>query len=82
MLPVPIEDRTVPERSEWGTVVSLKIPMTTKIPLAYFITFRCYGTWLHGDSRSSVDRFNRRFKEAFCPPNKQTILAKCECISS
>lgn len=27
--------------------------MTTE-PLAYFITFRCYGTWLHGDPRGSV----------------------------
>jgi REP element-mobilizing transposase RayT len=25
-------------------------------PLAYFITFRCYGTWLHGDERGAVDR--------------------------
>ena len=25
-------------------------------PLAYLITFRCYGTWLHGDERGSVDR--------------------------
>jgi REP element-mobilizing transposase RayT len=24
-------------------------------PLAYFITFTCYGTWLHGDERGSVD---------------------------
>jgi REP element-mobilizing transposase RayT len=24
-------------------------------PLAYFITFTCYGTWLHGDDRGSVD---------------------------
>ena len=23
---------------------------------AYLITFRCYGTWLHGDERGSVDR--------------------------
>ncbi len=30
-------------------------------PLAFLITFRCYGTWLHGDERGSVDRrkFNR-----------------------
>jgi REP element-mobilizing transposase RayT len=27
--------------------------MTT--PLAYFITFTCYGTWLHGHDRGSVD---------------------------
>ena len=25
-------------------------------PLAYLITFRTYGTWLHGDERGSVDR--------------------------
>ena len=25
-------------------------------PLAYLITFRCYGTWLHGDERGAVDR--------------------------
>ncbi len=25
-------------------------------PLAYFITFTCCGTWLHGDERGSVDR--------------------------
>lgn len=25
-------------------------------PLAYLITFRCYGTWLHGDLRHSMDR--------------------------
>lgn len=25
-------------------------------PLAYLITIRTYGTWLHGDDRSSVDR--------------------------
>ena len=24
--------------------------------LAYLITFRCYGTWLHGDERGSMDR--------------------------
>jgi REP element-mobilizing transposase RayT len=26
------------------------------VVLAYFISFRCYGTWLHGDERGSVDR--------------------------
>ena len=27
-------------------------------PLAYFISFRSFGTWLHGDQRGSVDRFH------------------------
>ena len=30
----------------------------TDTPLALLITFRCYGTWLHGDERGSVDRHN------------------------
>ena len=25
------------------------------LPFAYLITFRCYGTWLHGDARGSMD---------------------------
>jgi REP element-mobilizing transposase RayT len=28
----------------------------TDTPLAYFISFRTYGTWLHGDKRGSTDR--------------------------
>ncbi len=30
-------------------------------PLGFLITIRCYGTWLHGDERGSMDRrtFNR-----------------------
>jgi hypothetical protein len=27
-----------------------------EFPLAYLITFRCYGTWLHGDKRGSYRR--------------------------
>jgi REP element-mobilizing transposase RayT len=30
----------------------------TDVPLAILVTFRCYGTWLHGDTRGSVDRHN------------------------
>lgn len=26
------------------------------LPIAYLITFRCYGTWLHGDKRGAMDR--------------------------
>jgi len=31
------------------------------VPVGYLITFRCYGTWLHGDERGSVDRHHRRY---------------------
>ena len=30
--------------------------MKNNFPLAYLITVRCYGTWLHGDERLTVDR--------------------------
>jgi REP element-mobilizing transposase RayT len=30
-------------------------------PLAYFLTWTCYGTWLHGDPRGSVDRHRNRY---------------------
>lgn len=30
-----------------------------EFPFAYLITFRCYGTWLHGDERGSYRRHSR-----------------------
>ena len=30
-------------------------------PLAYFLTFTTYGTWLHGREEGSVDRDNHVF---------------------
>src|SRR6266849_6415252 len=41
------------------------------IPLAYHLTFRCYGTWLHGEPRGSVDRFHNRYGTPLIPPNTQ-----------
>ena len=42
-----------------------------EFPLAYLITFRGYGTWLHGDRRGSVDRFHNRFGTPRLPPNER-----------
>jgi hypothetical protein len=42
----------------------------TDTPLAYFISFRSYGTWLHGDERGSIDRFNNRYRDPYIPPNE------------
>jgi len=30
-------------------------------PIAYLVTFRSYGTWMHGDERGSIDRHHRRY---------------------
>src|SRR5882762_1817626 len=38
-------------------------------PLGYLITFRAYGTWLHGDERGSVDRDHRIYGTPALPPS-------------
>ena len=40
-----------------------------EFPLAYLIMFRCYGTWLHGDQRGSMDRKHTVYGTARIPPN-------------
>ena len=43
-----------------------------EFPLAYLLTFRTYGTWLHGDERRSVDlRGQNVYGAPFVEPNKQ-----------
>lgn len=50
-----------------GSRVRYRLPASMRefpdehIPMAYLVTFRAYGTWLHGDKRGSVDRFHNRF---------------------
>src|SRR5207249_9910592 len=39
-------------------------------PLAFFITFACYGTWLHGDPRGSVDRDHSTYGTPYLPPDR------------
>ena len=44
---------------------------------AYLITFRCYGTWLHGDDRGSVDRrFYNRVGTPRITPDSEKMSAK------
>lgn len=40
-----------------------------EFPLAYLITFRTYGTWLHGDERGSIDRYHNEFRGPRVPEN-------------
>ncbi len=40
-------------------------------PVGYFISFRCYGTWLHGDSRGSVDPRHNRYGDEVRAPEPQ-----------
>jgi REP element-mobilizing transposase RayT len=42
----------------------------TDTPLAYFISFRSYGTWLHGDARGSIDRRHNVYGMPYMEPSK------------
>jgi len=42
----------------------------TDIPLGYLITFRCYGTCLHGDERESTDRYYNIYKSPHIPASQ------------
>jgi REP element-mobilizing transposase RayT len=44
-------------------------------PLAYFITFTTYGTWLHGDSPGSVDRDHNIPGTPFLSPDPERLAA-------
>ena len=43
-------------------------------PLAYLITFRCYGRWLHGEERGSIARRNfNRYGTPDMPANEKLV---------
>ena len=46
-------------------------PHSAYIPRGYLITFRAYGTWLHGDRRRSVDRFHNQYGTPDIPANER-----------
>ena len=39
-------------------------------PLGYLLTWPTYGTWLHGDARSSVDREHNQYDTPRLPPHE------------
>jgi hypothetical protein len=43
----------------------------TDTPLAYFISFHTYGTWLHGDKRGSIDRFHNAYLSPYIKRNER-----------
>ena len=42
----------------------------TDTPLAYLISFRTHGTWLHGDNRGSIDRFHNCYRSPYIALNE------------
>src|SRR5580658_6914900 len=54
-----------------GTLQTTAMWNNTDAPLAYLFTFRCDGTWLHGDERGAVDRFHNRYRAPLIPANQK-----------
>ena len=50
----------------------------TDIPLAFLITFRSHGTWLHGDERGSVNRLRNQYRSRRLPPEKKWLETNTE----
>ncbi|NOZ40535.1 MAG: hypothetical protein GXP24_09950 [Planctomycetes bacterium] len=48
---------------------------TSEFPPAYLITFRTYGSWLHGDTKGSVDRVHNRPDTDLVPPDERKFGA-------
>jgi REP element-mobilizing transposase RayT len=44
-----------------------------EFPQAYLITFRCYGTWLHGDERGSYRRSSQAIKRVVHIPPRPRL---------
>jgi hypothetical protein len=55
--------------------------MTPSDCLAYFITFGCYGCWLHGDERGSVDREHNRFEDIFLEASRALRRFEAEAMT-
>src|SRR5256885_15317492 len=50
----------------------------TDVPLGYLVTFRSYGTWLHGDPRGSVNHFRNRYGSARLPSEQKWVKTNRE----
>src|SRR5215475_6055717 len=50
----------------------------TDVPLGYLITFRSYGTWLHGDERGSIDRYHNVYKSPYlaASPRREKVVER------
>ena len=49
-------------------------------PLAYFLTWTCYGTWLHGDARGSVDLDHNAPGTPYLPPYQQRMRTTAQAL--
>jgi REP element-mobilizing transposase RayT len=56
--------------TSWSTI-SQSIKPAEFEPCTWLLTFTCYGTWLHGDIRGSVDRHNNSWPSPPVAPDEE-----------
>ena len=56
--------------------------MPDEAPIAYLITFRTYGSWLHGDDRGSVSYGRNTYGTPMAPPNPSLRAAEAARLKS
>lgn len=49
-------------------------------PVAYFLTWHTYGTWLHGHERGSVDHQHHEFGSELAPPDPDRLARNAELL--
>lgn len=47
-------------------------------PIAYFITWTTYGSWLHGDDRGSVDDHHNQYGTSYAEPDRARLTRVLE----
>jgi REP element-mobilizing transposase RayT len=52
------------------------------LPLAYFISWTCHGTWLHGDERGSVDRQHNHLGTPILAPDPMRYDQELDALQS
>jgi REP element-mobilizing transposase RayT len=53
-------------------------PSQRRLPLAYFLTWTCYGAWLHGDERGSADSEHNVYGTPYLSPDDMRNRAEAE----
>ena len=59
-----------------SATVGIPGPNWKPIPLAYLITFTCYGARLHGDASGSVNREHNVYGTPFLPANSIRVVSE------
>jgi len=71
MSPIPNNDNSARLFDVDWSIARREVSNAEIEPQPYFVTFTCYGTWLHGDARGSVDREHNDWQTPPLEPDEE-----------